>query len=96
MSYISTSTAEIAYYNDLTDSAKDAFFMKIYNKHLNEISDELKKMFSKLSLKVKEYIDIEDEKEQEALWYSYDKNLQYFCNLDKYIDVYGMNDDLLS
>jgi hypothetical protein len=91
--YISTSTAELAYYNDLTEAAKDAFLMKVCNKHFEEASDGLKQMFSKLSSKVKKYIDMEDIGEQEKLWYSYDKTSQYFCNLDKYIEVYGDADN---
>jgi hypothetical protein len=49
-------------------------------------------MFSKLSSKVKKYIDMDNEEEQEKLWYSYDKTSQYFCNLEKYIKVYGENE----
>jgi hypothetical protein len=90
--YISTSTAELAYYNDLSDTAKDAFFIKNCSKHFEEASHGLKEMFSKLSSKVKIYIDMEDIDEQEKLWYSYDKTSQYFCNLDKYIEVYGDDD----
>ena len=45
--YISTSTAEMAYYNDLTDDAKDIMYYKITGKHYYEISQETKEIFSK-------------------------------------------------
>lgn len=88
--YISTSTAEIAYYNDLTDTAKDVFHYKMTGKHFNEISDQTKEMFSKLSINVRNYIETEDIKEQEKLWLSYDKYTQYLCDQDKHDQFYNI------
>jgi hypothetical protein len=86
--YISTSTAEIAYYNDLSDAAKDAFFFKLYGKHYDEMSFDIKEMLRKSSLDVKKYIDTEDIKKQDELWHSYDKSSQYLCDQDKYMKLY--------
>jgi|WetSurMetagenome_2_1015567.scaffolds.fasta_scaffold1324135_2 hypothetical protein len=87
--YINSGTAEIGYYNDLSDKAKDSFYVKHFNKSFEEMSPASREMFSKLSSKVKQYIDLEDDDKREELWYSYDKTSQYFCNIDKYIEVYG-------
>lgn len=86
--YISTSTAEMAYYNDLTAEAKDLIHYRISGKHYDELSQDIKDTFSKLSMNVKKYIETEDEDEQEKLWQSYDKFSQYLCDQDKYYKIY--------
>jgi hypothetical protein len=86
--YITTSTAEIAYYNDFSDDAKDLFHFNLSGKHYHEISPELRQIYSKLSTNVKNYITAENIDEQEKLWHSYDKFSQYLCDIDKYENIY--------
>jgi len=86
--YITTSTAKFAYYNDLTDAAKDEFFYELSKKHYHEIPEETKTIFYETSKNVKLYINTEDEQEQEKLWLSFDKYSQYMADPDKYRDYY--------
>ncbi len=86
--YISTATADIAYYNDFSDEAKDVFHYNMSGKRYSEVSPELREIYKKLSHNVKKYIDCENQREREILWDSYDKFSQYLCDIDKYEQIY--------
>jgi hypothetical protein len=86
--YITTSTAELAYYNNFTDEAKDEFHYQMSGKRYVDLPQELKDIYTKLSSNAKKYIDAEDKEEQNNLWESYDKFSQFLCDIDKYIQVY--------
>jgi len=86
--YITIPTAELAFYNDFNEEAKDAFHYKLSGKRYSELSPELKEVYIKLSSNTKNYIETEDKDLQDKLWHSYDKFSQFLCDIDKYEKVY--------
>lgn len=87
--YITVPTAELAYYNDYTEEAKNIFHLNMSGKTYAELTPELKEQYVKFSTDIKRYIYTEDKQEQDELWHSYDKFTQYLCDISKYMKVYN-------
>ena len=77
----------LAMYNQMTDKEKDLFCYEIFDKRYNQVSEELKNAYSKISHNVKLYINA-DQEQQEILWSQFDKLSQLYSDFDKWETVY--------